>query len=84
MTFNEPCYKDKTIGWSTLQQGCPPTRQAFGATLQRVLDVGCQRGELTTWAKTVGSCRQLLQVDDGLWSFLEIKGIELTNKAAVD
>ncbi|WP_259719747.1 transposase [Synechococcus sp. CS-1328] len=77
-------YKDGTIDWSTLQQGCRPIRQASVGTLQRVVELGCQRGERTPWAKTVGTCRQLLQVADGLWTFLEIEGIEPTNNAAVD
>ena len=75
-------YKDGTIDWSTLQQGCRPIRQAFVGTLQRVVELGYQRGERTPWAKTVGTCRQLLQVADGLWTFLEIEGIEPTNNAA--
>ena len=36
------------------------------------MDLGCQRGEQTPWAKTVRTCRQLLQVADGLWTFLEV------------
>ena len=31
---------------------------------------------------TAAGCQQLLQVADGLWSFLEIEGIEPTNNAA--
>ena len=65
-----------------MQQGCRPIRQAFVATLQRVVELGYQRGERTPWAKTVRTCQQLLQVADGLWTFLEIEGIEPTNNAA--
>ena len=75
-------WKDGTIDWPMLQEGCQPIRQAFVGTLQRVVELGCQRGERTPWAKTVGTCRQLLQVADGLWTFLEIEGIEPTNNAA--
>jgi transposase len=75
-------YKDGTIDWTTVQQGCQPIRQAFVATLQRVVELGCQRGERTPWAKTVRTCQQILQVADGLWTFLEIEGIEPTNNAA--
>lgn len=75
-------YKDGTIDWPALQQGCGPIRQAFVATLQRVVELGCQRGERTPWAKTVRTCQQLLQVADGLWTFLKIEGIEPTNNAA--
>jgi hypothetical protein len=75
-------YKDGTIDWSTLQQDCQPIRQAFEVTLQRVVELGCQRGETTPWAKTVRTCRQLLRRSDALWMFLEIEGIEPTNNAA--
>jgi transposase len=34
------------------------------------------------WARTVRTCHQLLNVADGLWTFLEIEGIEPTNNAA--
>jgi hypothetical protein len=77
-------YKDGTIDWPTLQQGCRPIQLAFVATLQRVVELDCQRGERTPWAKTIGTCRQLLQLTDGLWTFLEIKGIEPTNNAALN
>jgi hypothetical protein len=52
---------------------CRPIRQSFAATLQRVVLVGCERGEQSLWAKTVGTCRQLMPRRDDLWSFLEIQ-----------
>ncbi|WP_396122331.1 transposase [Cyanobium sp. ATX 6A2] len=75
-------YKSRTIDWSALQQSCRPTRQAFEAMLQRVVELGYQRGEQTPWAKTVRTCLQILQLADGLWTFLETEGIEPTNNAA--
>jgi len=75
-------YKAGTIDWPSLQQACGPIRQVFVATLQRVVELGCHRGERTPWAKTVGTCRQILHVTDGLWTFLETRGIEPTNNAA--
>jgi transposase len=75
-------YKDGTINWPGLQQRCQPIRQAVVGTLQRVVELGVQRGERTPWAKTVRTCQQILQVPDALWTFLEIEGIEPTNNAA--
>jgi transposase len=75
-------YKDGTIDWTQLQQSCRPIRQHFESTLQRVVELGCQRGERTPWASTVSTCQQLLKVADGLWTFLEIKAIEPTNNTA--
>jgi transposase len=75
-------YKDGTIDWPALQQSCQPIRLAFEATLQRVVELGYQRGEQTPWAKTERTAQQILQVADALWTFLETRGIEPTNNAA--
>ena len=75
-------YKDGTIGWPALQHSCRPIRQEFVSTLQRVVELSYQQGEQTPWSKTVRTCQQLLQVADGLWTFLEVEGIEPTNNAA--
>ena len=65
-----------------MQQDCWPIRQAFETTLQRVVELGYRRGERTPWAKTVFTCQKILQLVDGLWTFLETRGIEPTNNAA--
>ncbi len=77
-------YKEGTIDWPNLQQACGPIRQSFEAALRRVVELGHQSGERTPWAKTVGTCNKLLVLADGLWTFLEVEGIEPTNNAAVD
>lgn len=38
--------------------------------------------EKTPWAKTVRTCRQLLQVEPALWLFAAVQGVEPTNNAA--
>jgi transposase len=53
-------YKDGTIDWPALRQRCRLIRQAFEARLQRVVELGVQRGERTPWAKTVRTCQQIL------------------------
>ena len=75
-------YKDETIDWPGLQESSRPIREDFEATLQRVVELGCERSERTPWAKTVRTCRQLLQRPEALWTFLEQEGIEPTNNAA--
>jgi transposase len=75
-------YREGGIDWSGLQHSSRPIRQAFVATLQRVVDLGCNRGERTPWARTVRTCQQLLQRSDALWTFLTTEGIEPTNNAA--
>jgi transposase len=75
-------YKDGRIDWPALQQSCLPIRQALETTLQRVVELGAQRGERTPWASTVRTCQQLQKLTGGLWTFLEDEGIEPTNNAA--
>jgi transposase len=75
-------YKDGTIDWTGLQNSSQPIRLAFVAMLQRVVELGVQRGERTPWASTVRICQKLLKVADALWTFLETEGIEPTNNAA--
>ena len=47
-----------------------------------MVELGYQRGERTPWARAVRACQQILQLADGLWTFLETPGIEPTNNAA--
>jgi len=83
--LNQPCqWKGGTIGWYQLRQDCLPIRLAFEQTLQRVIDLGCQRGKKTPWAKTMRTCQKLLKQKKALWTFLQIQGIVPTNNAAVD
>ena len=49
-----------------------------------MVELGCQKGEQSPWAKTVRTCQQLANQKQALWTFLEHPGIERTNNAAVD
>jgi len=75
-------WKDGQINRDQLQHGCWPIREQFEQTLQRVVEVGCEKGERTPWAQTVRSCQQLNQRKQALWTFLEKPGIEPTNNGA--
>ena len=76
-------YKEGTIDKSALQQSCLPIRQAFEATLQRVVELGAERGERTPWASTVRTCQQLQKVTGWLWTCLETPCIDATINSAV-
>jgi transposase len=65
-----------------LQRSCQPIRLAIEQKLQRVVELGCQKGEQSPWGKTVRTCQQLLKHKQALWTFLEHPGIEPTNNAA--
>jgi transposase len=75
-------WKSGAIDWLQLQHRCQPIRLQFEATLERVVDLGCERGERTPWAQTVRTCRQLVHRKQALWTFLERPGVEPTNNAA--
>ena len=65
-----------------MQRSCQPIRLAIEQKLQRVVELGCQKGEQSPWGKTVRTCQQLLKHKQALWTFLEHPGIEPTNNAA--
>lgn len=75
-------WKDGSIEWRQLQQACWPIRLAFEQILERVVALGCQKGEKTPWARTVRTCRQLQKQSQAFWTFLEQQGIEPTNNTA--
>jgi transposase len=77
-------WKAGATDWLALQRSSQPLRLAFEQTLQRVVELGCQKGEQSPWAKTVRTCQQLANQKQALWTFLEHPGIEPTNNAAVD
>ena len=62
-------WQEGTIDQPSVRRCCRPIRQSFEALPQRLVDLGCQRGEQPPWAKRLRSCRPLLQVADGLRSF---------------
>ena len=71
-----------SMDWLALRRSCQPIRLAFEQTLERVVDLGCQRKERSPWARTVRTCQQLLKQKQALWTFLETPGLEPTNNAA--
>ena len=75
-------WKAGATDWLALRRSCQPIRLAFEQTLQRVVELGCQKGEQSPWGKTVRTCQQLLKHKQALWSVLEHPGIEPTNNAA--
>jgi transposase len=46
-------WKAGATDWLALQRSCQPLRLAFEQTLQRVGELGCQKGERSPWGKTV-------------------------------
>jgi len=59
-----------------------PIRQSVHQLLTETAAEVIAAGEKTPWAKTVGTCRQLLKLEPALWLFVTVEGIEPTNNAA--
>jgi transposase len=70
--------------WHQLQQGQlsrSAFRKAIGpvrAAVKRTL----QRGQKSRCQKTAGTCKELLEHESWLWTFVEVEGVEPTNNEA--
>src|SRR3954447_13347915 len=65
--------RDGTLEWSSFQRRMGRLR---GEVKQALLE-----GSRCRCAKTAATCFEILKVEEGLWSFARVKGIEPTNNA---
>jgi len=63
-------------------QAVQPIRQQVNALLTEAASYEIGAQEKTPLAKTVRTCRHLLQVEPALWLFATVEGVEPTNNAA--
>jgi transposase len=73
---------DQRISRAELEASSTDIRQAFQAKLEWAVNLGCSPGETTPLARTIGTCRKLLNSLAGLWTFLFHPEVELTNNAS--
>jgi transposase len=66
--------RDGTMARSTLKGYTDPLRWGFRRDLQAGAACRC--------AKTAATCRELLESEENLWTFLQVEGVEPTNNAA--
>jgi len=66
--------RDGTMARSTLKGYTDPLRWAVRQDLRRGAECGC--------AKTAATCRELLEGEPHLWTFLRVAGVDPTNNAA--
>lgn len=66
--------RDESLARGTLRTYLTGFRRAFLAVLQRGAHCGC--------AKTEATCRDLLEDEFSLWTFIRVEGVEPTNNAA--
>ena len=66
--------RDGTLEWDKFSDRMVRLRREVRQTLEEGSKCGC--------AKTSATCWEVLKVEEGLWTFARIKGIEPTNNAA--
>lgn len=66
--------RDGTLQRRTLQRRVEEVREDFRAVLRA--------GSACACAKTAGTCRELLAVEEALWTFVRVEGVEPTNNHA--
>jgi transposase len=66
--------RDGTLDWKTFGPRMARLRREVGQTLREGSKCGC--------AKTSATCFEILKVEEGLWTFARVEGIEPTNNAA--
>ncbi len=66
--------RDGTLQRRTLQRRVEEVRENFGVVLHA--------GAVGAGAKTAGTCRELLAVEEALWTFVRVEGVEPTNNHA--
>ncbi len=66
--------KEGKLSRGQFQQGIKPVREAVKRALKAGLECGC--------GKTAGTCNELLEHEEWLWTFVQTEGVEPTNNEA--
>jgi transposase len=66
--------RDGTLPWEAFQERMRRLRREVRQALEEGSKCGC--------ARTAATCFEILKVEEGLWSFARVRGIEPTNNAA--
>jgi len=65
--------RDGTLEWGSFQERM--------SRLRREVKQALEEGSRCSCAKTAASCFEILKVEEGLWAFARVKGVEPTNNA---
>lgn len=74
--------RDGTLSRCDFKSAVEPIRNSLKSTLQEAASYEIGSKENTPLAKTVRTCRMLLDVEQALWLFVSVEGVEPTNNAA--
>src|SRR3954454_20173817 len=71
-------------GWHRLPDGSIDRQrfQTIAARLRREVQAALEGGQSCGCAKTAATCFEILKVEEGLWTFVRVEGIEPTNNAS--
>ena len=65
--------RDGTLEWSSFQERM--------SRLRREVKQALEEGSRCSCAKTAATCFEILKVEEGLWTFARVEGVEPTNNA---
>ena len=70
--------------WHRLREGTidRPRFQTIAARLRREVKAAREAGQRCGCVKTAAPCFEILKVEEGLWTFVRVEGIEPTNNAS--
>src|SRR3954452_24230108 len=71
-------------GWHRLRDGAIDRQrfQTIAARLRREVQAALEGGQRCGCVKTAATCFEILKVEEGLWTFARVEGIEPTNNAS--
>jgi transposase len=71
-----PRVRDGTMSREEFQEKIAEVQARVGQLLREAAKQACDH------AKTAGTCRKMLEVEESLWTFVRVEGVEPTNNAA--
>ena len=74
--------RDGTMSDTLFQEAVAHLRRGFHHELSTTAALALGKNEKTPLAKTVRTCRQILKLEEALWTFVDHPGVEPTNNAA--
>ena len=74
--------RDGTIERSSFRKYVGPIRRAVVALLRQGASYSVAKGEQSARAKTARTCADLLTLEEAMWTFVRVKGVEPTNNSS--
>jgi transposase len=75
-------FRNEEITRPELEQAAQPIQARVSRLLKKVSKLNIGKQDETPLAKTVRTCRKILELEPALWLFLRVEGVEPTNNAA--